>query len=330
MEGVKTLESFKGFNPLMILRYSATHKTEHNTIHRLDALDAYNQKLVKKIAVRGISVKGLSGTNAYLYLGGVEISTSKPPVVSVELEIKQKSDIKRVLRKLGKGDNLFELSGGLDQYKDFVVSDIDARANTLSFTNGLELRVGELTGDVNDEALRRIQIREAIKAHFEKEQVLFHQGIKVLTLFFIDTVAKYRSYDENGENPGEYVLMFEEEYTHQLNEVLTLDDNAYNDYLRGIETGRTHEGYFAIDKKSKRLIDPKTAARSTETDDVDAYDLILKNKERLLSLVEPVRFIFSHSALREGWDNPNVFVICALKHSDNINRPINIRTHPSE
>ena len=317
MEGVKTLESFKGFNPLMILRYSATHKTEHNKIHRLDALDAYNQKLVKKIAVRGISVKGLSGTNAYLYLGGVEISTSKPPVVSVELEIKQKSGIKRVLRKLGKGDNLFELSGGLDQYQGFVVSDIDARNNTLSFINGEVLRVGELTGDVNEEALRRIQIREAIKAHFEKEQMLFLQGIKVLTLFFIDTVAKYRSYDENGENPGEYALMFEEEYTGQLNEVLTLDDNAYNDYLRGIETGRTHEGYFAIDKKSKRLIDPKTAARSTETDDVDAYDLILKNKERLLSLAEPVRFIFSHSALREGWDNPNVFVICALKHSDN-------------
>ena len=299
MEGVKTLESFKGFNPLMILRYSATHKTEHNKIHRLDALDAYNQKLVKKIAVRGISVKGLSGTNAYLYLGGVEISTSKPPVVSVELEIKQKSGIKRVLRKLGKGDNLFELSGGLDQYKDFIVSDIDARNNTLSFINGEVLRVGELTGDVNEEALRRIQIREAIKAHFEKEQVLFHQGIKVLTLFFIDAVAKYRSYDENGENPGEYAQMFEEEYTSHLNEVLTLDDNAYNDYLLGIETFRTHEGYFSIDKKSKRLIDPVTGKKSTETDDVDAYDLILKNKERLLSLVEPVRFIFSHSALRE-------------------------------
>ena len=317
MEGDKTLESFKNFKPLMILRYSATHKTEHNKIHRLDALDAYNQKLVKKIAVRGISVKGLSGTNAYLYLGGVEISTSKPPVVSVELEIKKKSGIKRVLRKLGKGDNLFELSGGLDQYQGFVVVDINANTNTLSFTNGHEVRVGEVTGDVNEEALRRIQIREAIKAHFDKEQVLFHQGIKVLTLFFIDTVAKYKKYDENGENSGEYAQMFEEEYTQQLNEVLSLDDNTYNDYLRGIETGRTHEGYFAIDKKFKRLIDPKIAARSTETDDVDAYDLILKNKERLLSLAEPVRFIFSHSALREGWDNPNVFVICALKHSDN-------------
>ena len=317
MEGVKTLEAFKGFKPLMILRYSATHKTEHNKIHRLDALDAYNQKLVKKIALRGISVKGLSGTNAYLYLGGLEISTSKPPVVSVELEIKQKSGIKRVLRKLGKGDNLFELSGGLDQYNNFVVSDINANTNTLSFTNGVELRVGEVTGDVNEEVLRRIQIREAVKAHFEKEQVLFHQGIKVLSLFFIDAVAKYRSYDENGESPGEYAQMFEEEYTGHLNEILTLDDNTYNDYLRGIDLDKTHQGYFSIDKKSRRLIDPATTRQSTETDDVDAYDLILKNKERLLSLAEPVRFIFSHSALREGWDNPNVFVICALKHSDN-------------
>lgn len=317
MEGTKTLESLSEFNPLMILRYSATHKTEHNKIHRLDALDAYNQKLVKKIAVRGILVKGLSGTNPYLYLGSVDISTSKPPVVRVELEIKQKSGIKRVLRKLNKGDNLFDLSGGLDQYQGFVVSDINANTNTLSFTNGVELMTGEATGDVNEEALRRIQIREAIKAHFDKEQVLFHQGIKVLSLFFIDTVAKYRCYDENNESSGEYARMFEEEYNSHLNEVMTLDDNPYNDYLRGIDASRTHQGYFSIDKKSKRLVDPETGKKSTETDDVDAYDLILKDKERLLSLNEPVRFIFSHSALREGWDNPNVFVICTLKHSDN-------------
>ncbi len=177
--------------------------------------------------------------------------------------------------------------------------------------------MGDATGDVNETALRRIQIREAIKAHFEKEQVLFHQGIKVLSLFFIDSVAKYRCYDENGESSGEYAQMFEEEYNTQLNEVLTLDDNPYNAYLCGIETGKTHQGYFSIDKKSKRLIDPVTGKKSTETDDVAAYDLILKDKERLLSLNEPVRFIFSHSALREGWDNPNVFVICTLKHSDN-------------
>ncbi|MDD5126100.1 DEAD/DEAH box helicase family protein, partial [Methylovulum sp.] len=317
MEGTKTLESLKNFNPLMILRYSATHKTEYNKVHRLDALDAYNQKLVKKIAVRGISVKGLSGTNAYLYLGGVEISTSKPPIVRVELEIKQQSGIKRVLRKLAKGDNLFDLSGGLDQYQDFVVSDINANTHTLSFTNGVELVVGEVTGDVNETALRRIQIREAIKAHFEKEQELFHQNIKVLSLFFIDTVAKYKMYDETGEVAGEYAQLFEEEYNSQLNEILTLDDSPYNAYLRGIDAARTHQGYFSIDKKSKRLVDPITGKKSTETDDVDAYDLILKDKERLLSMDEPTRFIFSHSALREGWDNPNVFTICTLKHSDN-------------
>ena len=318
MEGAKTLESLKGFKPLMMLRYSATHKTEYHKIHRLDALDAYNQKLVKKISVRGISVKNLTGTNAYLYLGGIGLSTGKPPVVHVELEIKQNSGIKRVLRKLKKGDNLYDLSGGLDQYKDgFVVADINANTQMLQFTNGVELVVGDAMGDVNEATLRRIQIREAVKAHFEKEQVLFHQGIKVLTLFFIDSVAKYRFYDENGESGGEYARMFEEEYNDYLNEILTLDDCPYNAYLRGIEAARTHQGYFSIDKKSKRLVDPVTGKKSTETDDVAAYDLILKDKERLLSMSEPVRFIFSHSALREGWDNPNVFVICTLKHSDN-------------
>jgi type III restriction enzyme len=317
MEGAKTLESLKEFNPLMVLRYSATHKQEHNKIYRLDALDAYNQKLVKKIAVRGISVKGLAGTNAYLYLESIEISPTKPPEARMELEIRQNSGIKRVLRKVGKKDNLFDLSDGLDQYKGFVVADINALENTVSFTNGTVLHAGEAAGDVTESALRRIQIREAIRAHFEKEQDLFAQGLKVLTLFFIDEVAKYRSYDDSGERPGEYAQIFEEEYNLQLNEVLTLEDSAYNRYLKGIATSSTHNGYFSIDKKTKRLVNPNTGARSTEADDVDAYDLILKDKERLLSFQEPVRFIFSHSALREGWDNPNVFVICTLKHSDN-------------
>jgi type III restriction enzyme len=318
MEGAKTLDSLKEFNPLMILRYSATHKTTHNKIHRLDALDAYNQKLVKKIAVRGISVKGLSGTNAYLYLESIEISTSRPPIARIELEIKQNNGIKRVMRKLGKNDNLFAISDELDQYKGFVIADIDANTDTVIFTNGDTLQAGEASGDVNEAALRRIQIREAVKSHFEKEQALFHQGIKVLSLFFIDQVAKYRRYDDAGiENPGEYAQIFEEEYNLQLNEILTLEESPYNGYLKGIQTSRTHEGYFSIDKKSKRLVDPETGKKSSETDDVDAYDLILKNKEQLLRFEEPVRFIFSHSALREGWDNPNVFVICALKHSDN-------------
>jgi type III restriction enzyme len=317
MEGVKTLESLSEFKPLMILRYSATHKTEYNKVHRLDALDAYNQKLVKKIAVRGITVRGLTGTNAYLYLEGIDISPSKPPVARLEYEVKQGNGIKRVLRKVGRNDNLFDRSEGLDQYKGFVVSDIDARTNTVSFTNGVEVLAGEAVGNVDEADMRRIQIREAIRAHFEKEQRLFGQGIKVLTLFFIDEVAKYRQYDANGEVAGEYAQIFEEEYAHQRNTLGTLLEPDYTAYLNGIAVQKTHSGYFSIDKKTKRLVDPATGKRSTETDDVDAYDLILKDKERLLSLNEPVRFIFSHSALREGWDNPNVFVICALKHSDN-------------
>ena len=321
MEGAATLKSLEEFKALMVLRYSATHKTTHNKIHRLDALDAYNQKLVKKIAVRGISVKGLAGTNAYLYLQSIEIS-SKAPVARVEFEQKLKSgEIKRVVRKLCKGDNLFSdgLSNELDQYHGYVVADINANTDTLSFTNGVELFVGEADGDVNEASLRRIQIREAIKAHFDKELALFQHGIKVLTLFFIDEVAKYRDYAAADEK-GDYARIFEDEYRQYLNEVLDLDETPYIKYLKGISAEKTHSGYFSIDKKTKRLADPSVAARGEsagQSDDVDAYDLILKDKERLLSFAEPVRFIFSHSALREGWDNPNVFVICALKHSDN-------------
>ncbi len=324
MEGKKTLESLREFNPLMILRYSATHKTNHNKIHRLDALDAYNQKLVKKIAVRGISVKGLSGTNAYLYLESIQISR-RSPVARIEMEVRQSGSIKRVIRKIGMGDNIFDLSGELDQYKGFVVSEIDAKKDTVSFTNGVELKAGEAVGNVNETELRRIQIREAIRAHFEKEQVLFYQGIKVLSLFFIDEVAKYRAYYEGEKELGEYARMFEEEYKACLEDLPLLDKPEYRKYLEGIPVSNTHNGYFSIDRKSGQIVDPSTKkVRNEETglqedisDDIDAYDLILKDKERLLSLDEPVRFIFSHSALREGWDNPNVFVICALKHSDN-------------
>lgn len=323
MEGAQTLKSLEEFRAMMVLRYSATHKTTHNKIHRLDALDAYNQKLVKKIAVRGIAVKGLAGTAGYLYLQSIEISSKKPPEARVEFEQKLAGgNIKRVVRKLSKGDNLFSdgFSNGLDQYRDgFVVSDINANTDTLSFTNGLQLTVGDATGDVTEAALRRIQLREAIKAHFDKEQALFQQGVKVLTLYFIDEVAKYRDYSQPDEK-GEYARIFEEEYNMYLNEMLDLDETPYVKYLKGITAEKTHSGYFSIDKKTKRDVDPDIEKRGENaglSNDVEAYDLILKNKERLLSLDEPVRFIFSHSALREGWDNPNVFVICALKHSDN-------------
>jgi len=305
----------------MILRYSATHKTPHNKIHRLDALDAYNQKLVKKIAVRGIKVRGLAGTNAYLYLESIEIS-KKAPVARIEIEVKQGNGIKRIVKRLGKGTDLFAESNELDEYRGFVISQIDANNDTVEFSNGEVLAAGEATGDITEETIRRIQIRETIKAHFDREQQLFNQGIKVLSLFFIDTVAKYRDYDQPDEK-GDYAHIFEEEYEQLKSEYLgelVLDNEEYRKYLDSISVAGTHNGYFAIDKKSSHLADPKVIARGENaglSDDVDAYDLVLKDKERLLSFEEPTRFIFSHSALREGWDNPNVFVMCMLKHSDN-------------
>lgn len=320
MEGAATMEALPKFKPLMILRYSATHRTPHNRIHRLDALDAYNQKLVKKIAVRGIQTRGLAGTNAYLYLEGIEIS-KKAPVARLGIEVKLASgEIKRQVKRLEFRDDLFAESGELDQYRDgFTISQIDARNDTVEFTNGVALRAGEATGDVSERDIRRIQIRETIKAHLDKEKQLFAQGIKVLSLFFIDEVVKYRDYAQADEK-GEYARVFEEEYGLLRAEYLAelaIDNDAYRKHLVGIDTAKTHNGYFAIDKKTNRLKDPTVGARSVDSDDVDAYDLILKDKERLLSFAEPMRFIFSHSALREGWDNPNVFVMCMLKHSDN-------------
>ncbi len=322
MEGKATLDALPKFKPLTILRYSATHRTNHLKVHRLDALDAYNQKLVKKIAVRGIQTRGLAGTNAYLYLEGIEIS-KKAPLARVEMEVKLKSgEIKRQLKRLDFGRDLFVESGELDQYRGFTISQIDYNQDTVEFTNGEALHAGEATGDVNESDIRRIQIRETIKAHLEKEKQLFAQGIKVLSLFFIDAVAKYRDY-EQPDDKGEYARLFEQEYDALKNEYLSelaIDNEAYRNYLAGIGSRKTHNGYFAIDKKSKRMKDPVAKKRGEGaglSDDVDAYDLILKDKERLLSFAEPTRFIFSHSALREGWDNPNVFVMCMLKHSDN-------------
>ncbi len=321
MEGNATLEALAKFKPLMILRYSATHRTTHNKIHRLDALDAYNQKLVKKIAVRGIAVKGLAGTSAYLYLESIEIS-KKAPVARIELEVRQGNGPKRVVKRLEKGSDLFVESNELEQYRGFVIAQIDANHDTVEFTNGQILTAGDVTGDITEMTKRRIQIREAIRAHFEKEQMLFAQGIKVLSLFFIDEVAKYRNYSQADER-GEYARIFEEEYGQIKAEYISqlpFDGGAYRDYLNNISVSRTHNGYFSIDKRTKKLTDPTFRTRGENaglSDDVDAYDLILKDKERLLSFEEPVRFIFSHSALREGWDNPNVFVMCMLKHSDN-------------
>lgn len=318
MGGTATQNALKNnFNPLFSLNFSATHKTSHNLVYVLDALDAFKKKLVKKIEVKGFDLKNLSGTNRYMYLAAIVIDRKQPPRARLEFEIKRGSGIKRETQLLGVGDSLYAASNGLEQYKGISIAEVDPIRSIVMFSNGDTLQAGEASGDVNEDDIRRIQIRETIASHFDKEERLFEQGIKCLSLFFIDEVAKYRQYDEDGnEVLSEYGQIFEEEYNTALNERLTLFPTDYQKYLRGIETDETHRGYFSIDKKG-RAIDSKVKRGSEFSDDISAYDLILKNKERLLSFEEPTRFVFSHSALREGWDNPNVFQICTLKRSDN-------------
>lgn len=319
MGGAVTQKALKNFNPLFTLNYSATHAKHHNLIYVLDALDAFNKKLVKKIEVKGFEVKNFRGTDSYLYLEQIVLSSKKPPMARIELEIGYKKSINREPRTLGVGDDLYYVSQEMQQYKGYTISEIDPLRGTVTFTNGEVIKAGDVVGDVSEKDMRRIQIRETILSHFEKEEKLFNMGIKCLSLFFIDEVAKYRQYDENGDEVlGEYGVMFEEEYLNALNDYTTLLDTPYQKYLKSTcsDVSAVHKGYFSIDKKTGHSIDSKLKRGSEFSDDISAYDLILKNKERLLSFDEPTRFIFSHSALREGWDNPNVFQICTLKHSD--------------
>ena len=319
MGGAVTQKALKNFNPLFTLNYSATHAVKHNTVYVLDALDAFNKRLVKKIEVKGFEVKNFRGTDSYMFLEQIVLSSKKPPMARIELEIGYNKSINRETRVLGVGDDLYYVSQEMEQYKGYTISDIDPFRGTVTFTNGEIIKTGEVSGDVSESDMRRIQIRETILSHFEKEEKLFNMGIKSLSLFFIDEVSKYRQYDADGnEILGEYGRIFEEEYLNVLNDYITVFDTPYQKYLKSMcsDVSTVHKGYFSIDKKTGRSIDSQLKRGSEFSDDISAYDLILKNKERLLSFDEPTRFIFSHSALREGWDNPNVFQICTLKHSD--------------
>ncbi len=322
MEGRATNEMLPKFHPLMILRYSATHKTIRNLVYRLDAIDAFEQKLVKKIEPVCIDVSNRAGVYEYVYCSEIRPGKSGPEAV-LEFQVQRKTgQIVNETRIVRKGDDLYQLSNKMTVYRDrYRVIDLGAKDGygKIEFENGLTLVPGQVAGDVTEKELRRIQIREAVKAHLDKEVQLFPQGVKVLTLFFIDKVANYRVYaDDNEGTSGEYAVMFEEEYRRAINERLSVlagvgIDPALKKYWEGIDAAKTHSGYFAEDKKH-RLVDSKDGKESEN--DTSAYDLILKNKEQLLSFSEPVRFIFSHSALREGWDNPNVFVMCPLKKPD--------------
>ena len=324
VEGKQTKERLIEFNPFITLRYSATHKKDniYNMVYRLDAMEAYNKKLVKKIAVKGISVTGSTATESYLYLACIHLSGDKAPTASLEFDIKGVGGVRKVTRRITEGYKLFENSGELEEYKNgYTVKSIDGRDNSVTFINGIKIYAGDVIGAVSEEQLRRIQIRETILSHIERERQLFYKGIKVLSLFFIDEVAKYKQYDASGSPiNGIYGEVFEEEYQDITSSLQgEIGDEEYIKYLSSISAAATHQGYFSIDKNKKTgkefYVDSKLERGTTESSDSDAYDLIMKDKERLLDRKEPVRFIFSHSALREGWDNPNVFQICTLKQS---------------
>lgn len=319
--GDKTESLFEEFKPLITIRYSATHRKgkEYNKVYRLDAIDAYNQKLVKKINVKGIEILNNKSEDTYLFLDSVDISQKHDPEARLEIEVKSSSGVTRRLIKVKAGDDLFSKSGELQEYKGYIISEIDGRYDQYDkvfFTNGKEIAVGQAVGDVDESHIIRIQIRETIRTHLEKEKELFKQGIKVLSLFFIDEVAKYKYYENGTALKGDYAKMFEEEYKSALTDFRCLTDEDYCNYLDSFDTGKIHAGYFSIDKKGHEIDPSINDKKEYLSFDEGAYDLIMKDKERLLSLTEPVRFIFSHSALREGWDNPNIFQICTLKHSN--------------
>ena len=322
VEGPAAKKNLKLFSPLLTLRYSATHKADsiYNMVYRLDAMEAYNKRLVKKIAVKGITESGSTATEGFVYLESINLSKSDP-TATIQFDCKGASGIRKKTATVGIGYNLYDNSGNLDEYKvGFVVKSIDGRDNSVEFLNGVKIFAGDVIGKVSEDQLRRIQIRETILSHLERERQLFHKGIKVLSLFFIDEVAKYKQYDEVGHPfNGIYADMFEEEYNDILNSMQReIGDEDYIRYLDAISAHDTHAGYFSVDKKGKMTDSKLSDKKEGTSDDIDAYDLIMKNKELLLDRdpkKSPVRFIFSHSALREGWDNPNVFQICTLKQS---------------
>lgn len=319
VEGKQTKERLKEFQPLLTLRYSATPKDYYNLVYRLDAMDAYNKHLVKKISVKGITQSGNAANTGYVYLESINLSKADP-TATIQFDVKGANTIRRVSRKVEIGYNLYPNSGDLEEYKEgYVVKSIDGRDDSIEFLNGIKMYAGDVIGEVDENQLRRIQIRETILSHIQRERQLFYKGIKVLSLFFIDEVAKYRQYDDNGtQTNGIYADMFEEEYKDVIqNMQLEIGDDEYLRYLDSIDASDTHAGYFSVDKKGK-MIDSKVKKAEGGSDDVSAYELIMKNKELLLDRDpkrSPVRFIFSHSALKEGWDNPNVFQICTLKQS---------------
>jgi len=306
------------FNPLFTLLYSATHRKGdiYNMVFRLDAIDAYNRKLVKKVEVKGVRQIGSTATNGYVYLDEIVISQGNPQA-RIGFDVKTQNGTRQVTRLVGEGFDLKEQSGGLHEYDDnYVIERIDGLTKTVHFLNRQMLHEGDIVGAVNEDLVRRNQIRETIKTHLERERQLFSQHIKVLSLFFIDHVDSYRKYENGTATKGKFATMFEEEYQKALQELMpTFTDSAYTRFLSDPKNtcDNIHDGYFSIDKKGVSVDSKNKEGENEER----GFNLIMKDKERLLSMDCPVRFIFSHSALKEGWDNPNVFQICTLKDTSN-------------
>ena len=305
----KSKEAIASLNPLCTLRYSATHKELYNLMYRLTPVDAYQEHLVKHIEVASITSEDASA-KPYVKL----LSVSDKNGFSCRLEIYVNNKKTGVIAKKAvtakTGDDLWELSNEVDYYKSngYIVDNIDCfeGEESVAFTNGEFLNIGEVIGAVDDSVIKKSQIRQTIEFHLNKEVHYLKQGIKVLSLFFIDEVAKYRDYDREDEK-GDYQRWFEEEYSKLIGlpkyKVLR---EQYADYI-SLDPSKVHEGYFAKDGKGRIK-----NSNGTTNDDETTYELIMKDKERLLSFDEPIRFIFSHSALKEGWDNPNVFQVCTL------------------
>lgn len=307
----KAKEAIASLNPLFILRYSATHIETYNLMYRLGPVDAYQQRLVKEIIVD--SIKDADDYNRpYIRLVSVKKTSGFQAVL--ELDIKNASGIVHRKQKTVKmGQDLYDLSGEREIYTGYIINNIDCYPGneSVEFTNGSFLSLRQEIGNIGEDDIKRGQISATIKHHLDRELQLLPKGIKVLSLFFIDRVDNYRFYDDNG-NPqkGKYALMFEEEYAKliKLPKYYTLFKD--HNYMLNDDPAAVHDGYFSIDKKG-RIKDTKG---DTEAD-YNTYNLIMKEKEKLLSFETSLRFIFSHSALKEGWDNPNVFQICTLIES---------------
>ncbi|NCB49883.1 MAG: type III restriction endonuclease subunit R [Alphaproteobacteria bacterium] len=302
----KSSEAIKSLNPLCTFRYSATHVEKHNMLYKLDSIDAYKQKLVKQIEVASIQVR--DGHNkAYIKLLAVDNKNGHR--AKIEIDIQQKGNVKRTEKWVKQGDDLLSISGGRSIYDGYVLNDIYCEEGNeyVDFTSKPDIiRLHHAIGEVNEDEYKRLQIRKTIEEHLDKELKLTPMGIKVLSLFFIDKVANYRDYDAPDQK-GKYAIMFEEEYAKAIKKP------KYNTLFKDMDTSSlpeiVHNGYFSGDKTGF-----KDTSGTTKADE-DTYSLIMKDKEKLLSFDSKLKFIFSHSALKEGWDNPNVFQICTLNET---------------